>query len=185
MKTKNEIRKELKALIAELTPEEKRIQSTLRCEKLLHDPGILTAKSLGIYLPLPDEPDLRPALQILLEKGMRIALPYPEKSEPALVPFDRPWAFHWITDLTPIQNGPWNLPFPEAGEQVAATELDIILVPGRGFTPQGQRIGRGKGYYDRLLADHQGRRIGMGFSCQLRDSLPEEPHDIPLTEIWT
>ncbi|MDF3130277.1 5-formyltetrahydrofolate cyclo-ligase [Kiritimatiellaeota bacterium B1221] len=184
MKTKNKIRQELKALIGRLSPEEKQHQSSLLCDKLLQDPGILSAKTLGIFLPLPDEPDLRPAFQILLEHGTRIALPFPRKSDADISVRGPLWSFHWIHDLAQTRTGPWNLTFPEAGGQVNVTELDTVLIPGRGFTLQGNRIGRGKGYYDRLLKNHQGRRIGIGFSCQLREHLPVEPHDIPLTEIW-
>ena len=185
MKTKNEIRKELKAAIGELSTEEKQQQSTHLCERLLSDPGILSAKTLGIYLPLADEPDLRPALTTLMQRGLQIALPFPGKSDTGIPAGDLPWHFHWITDLRSTQTGLWKLDFPEAGEQVNASALEVILVPGRGFTTQGQRIGRGKGYYDRLLQDHQGQRIGIGFSCQLRDTLPVEPHDILLSEVWT
>lgn len=178
MKTKTELRRELKAAIGALSAEEKTRQSARLCERLLADPEIRRLNTLGIYLPLPDEPDLRPALRILLQKGVQLALPFPG-------PENSQWGFHWVHSLTPAGHGPWGLPFPEAGSPAPVSELQTILVPGRGFTPEGTRLGRGKGYYDRLLAGHAGRRVGIGFNCQRLKTLPEEGHDISLTEVWT
>jgi 5-formyltetrahydrofolate cyclo-ligase len=64
---------------------------------------------------------------------------------------------------------------------------DVIVVPGTAFTARGERIGQGGGWYDRFLP---GRRadavtIGIGFSPQLVDSLPTEPHDVILDCIVT
>jgi len=52
-----------------------------------------------------------------------------------------------------------------------------VLVPGVGFTRTGQRLGQGKGFYDRVLADHRGHTIGIAFACQVVEILPCEPHD--------
>ena len=59
-------------------------------------------------------------------------------------------------------------------------ELDLLLVPGVAFTAGGLRCGRGKGYYDRYLAQSGFRavKIGVCFAHQLVDALPAEPHDI-------
>lgn len=177
MKSKTEIRRELKASLAEMTAEEQKAASARLCERLLSDPGILAAASLGIFLPLPNEPDLRPALQQLMQQGCRLALPFLEEKSA--------WHFHWISNLQGAPTGPWGLQMPDAGELVQAEELDAVLVPGYGFTREGQRIGRGKGIYDRLLEGCRTRSIGIAFHCQLRDDLPMEDHDIRLTEVWS
>ena len=176
MNSKTEARKELKKSLSLLSVADKSSASTRLCEKLLQDPRIAKANTLGIFLPLPDEPDLRPALTLLHQKGCRLALPFPSTVSH--------WDFHWIQDVKGSLDGPWGLELPEQGPKTKTQALEIILVPGRGFTPLGQRIGRGKGIYDRLLNNTNSITIGIGFACQLRDSLPSEPHDVLLSEVW-
>lgn len=53
----------------------------------------------------------------------------------------------------------------------------VILVPGLSFSKSGQRLGRGKGFYDRYLANFKGVTVGVCFDLQIRDSLPVEKHD--------
>jgi 5-formyltetrahydrofolate cyclo-ligase len=64
---------------------------------------------------------------------------------------------------------------------------DLILVPGLGFTRDGRRLGRGGGFYDRLLAASSFRAftMGVGFDVQLVPALPVEPHDRRLDAIAT
>lgn len=57
---------------------------------------------------------------------------------------------------------------------------DICLIPGLGFSPKGERLGRGKGFYDRFLQSFSGLKIGLGFSEQVRDEIPTEAHDVLL-----
>ena len=55
---------------------------------------------------------------------------------------------------------------------VPLNALDLILVPGVGFAPDGRRLGRGKGYYDRLLAGFQGTKCGIAFDWQVAMEIP-------------
>ncbi|MDQ0508108.1 5-formyltetrahydrofolate cyclo-ligase family protein [Aedoeadaptatus ivorii] len=57
---------------------------------------------------------------------------------------------------------------------------DLILTPGLAFDREGHRLGYGGGYYDRFFQSHGGFRLGIGFSEQLTDALPADPHDLPL-----
>ncbi len=68
-----------------------------------------------------------------------------------------------------------------------AQALDAVLVPGLGFSPDGARIGYGGGYYDRFLATlrEDALRIGVCYECQVRDRLPTEQHDVPMTHLIT
>ena len=63
------------------------------------------------------------------------------------------------------------------GPAVLPSGVDVILVPGLGFSHDGRRIGQGGGYYDRLLPLVRGLKIGVAFSCQMADQIPIEPHD--------
>lgn len=54
---------------------------------------------------------------------------------------------------------------------------DLIVVPGLAFTKEGERLGRGAGYFDRYLENFKGTRVGVCFELQLREQLPSEGHD--------
>jgi len=64
---------------------------------------------------------------------------------------------------------------------------DVVIVPGLAFTPHGDRLGQGGGWYDRFLADVRPdcRTIGVGFAEQIVDTLPVEVHDIRLDHVVT
>jgi 5-formyltetrahydrofolate cyclo-ligase len=68
---------------------------------------------------------------------------------------------------------------------VAMNRLDLALVPGLAFDARGHRLGRGKGFYDRLLAGFPGRTVGVAFDFQVVAQVPVEPHDIALNAVVT
>ncbi|MDH7504125.1 MAG: 5-formyltetrahydrofolate cyclo-ligase, partial [Verrucomicrobiota bacterium] len=64
-------------------------------------------------------------------------------------------------------------------------ELDFVLVPGLGFDATGARLGRGKGYYDRILAGVRGKRCGVAMDWQVVESIPASAHDMKVDFILT
>jgi 5-formyltetrahydrofolate cyclo-ligase len=76
---------------------------------------------------------------------------------------------------------------PISGKPVPIDLIDLVIVPGLGFTPAGLRIGRGLGFYDRFLAqsDFIGRSCGLAFETQVIESLPALDHDMPLSMLVT
>jgi 5-formyltetrahydrofolate cyclo-ligase len=69
---------------------------------------------------------------------------------------------------------------PAEGETETTENLDGFLVPGLAFSKKGQRVGRGKGFYDRTLARATGLKVGVCYSYQLFTELPVEDHDIQM-----
>lgn len=70
--------------------------------------------------------------------------------------------------------------------EISPEKIDLALIPGVAFDRQGGRLGYGRGYFDRLLAQVPPTvpRVGLGFACQLaNEPIPTEPHDIPLTHL--
>ena len=69
------------------------------------------------------------------------------------------------------------------------SSLDVIFVPGCGFDAAGNRLGYGKGFYDRLLAEMPGgaktKKVGLAFTFQLAQAVPAEAHDVPMDAIIT
>lgn len=70
---------------------------------------------------------------------------------------------------------------------VEAKELDVVIVPGLVFDEKNNRLGRGKGFYDRFLStlDPRVRKVGLAFSFQVVPSIPTESHDVPMDLVLT
>ncbi|MCF7821642.1 MAG: 5-formyltetrahydrofolate cyclo-ligase [Mariprofundaceae bacterium] len=98
---------------------------------------------------------------------------------------------HWfgITGSTEWIKGAFGIEEPASGHDWADEESPaILLCPLVGFDRSGNRLGMGKGCFDRWLAKHQQRItsiIGLAFSCQEIASIPSESHDVPLHTIIT
>jgi len=73
----------------------------------------------------------------------------------------------------------------EGTPEADSNQIDAVLVPGLTFSPDGARLGHGKGYYDRLLASMRDDclRIGIVFDNLVVDQLPTEDHDVPMTHL--
>ena len=67
---------------------------------------------------------------------------------------------------------------------VAPEQLDLLIIPALAFDSEGYRLGRGKGYYDRYLAQTKARRIGVSFGLLRPRHLPTEPWDLPMDRVY-
>ncbi len=93
-----------------------------------------------------------------------------------------------LTDWDNLEVGAYNIlePKQESIEQVDVESIDLIIVPGVVFDESGNRIGHGKGYYDRLLNDSQNiPNIGLAFELQMIDNIESEKHDEKIDVIIT
>ena len=129
---------------------------------------------------MPDEIDLLPLLERALAEGKTVALP-------RFVPETGVYAAGRITDLA-RDCAPGKLGILEPAARCtpfALKLLDLALVPGVGFDAAGHRLGRGAGYFDRILAQVAGTKCGVAFDQQMVQQIPAEPHDISLNCILT
>jgi 5-formyltetrahydrofolate cyclo-ligase len=135
------------------------------------EPGLV----LG-FAPLRREPDWTSAIST----GWQVALPRVEGEK---------LIFHRVASLAELKPGSHGAREPAADERtrVFATNATVVLVPGVAFDLAGARLGRGGGFYDRLLAHPHfaARRIAVCFACQLVERVPVEPHDVEVDEIVT
>ena len=93
-----------------------------------------------------------------------------------------------LTNWNNLEVGTYNIlePKQESIKEIPVESIDLILVPGVVFDIHGNRIGHGKGYYDRLLNDTQSvPHIGLAFEIQIVDAVPTEGHDLPVDIIVT
>ncbi len=93
----------------------------------------------------------------------------------------------WRTD-DPLHRGMYGMPEPVCPRWEPAVSLDIVLVPGRAFTRDGVRMGRGGGHYDRFLQGAwavRAAKVALALECQLIDARIREAHDVRMSWIVT
>jgi 5-formyltetrahydrofolate cyclo-ligase len=73
---------------------------------------------------------------------------------------------------------------PKTGKLVDPAEIDFAIIPGVAFDKKGNRLGRGKGFYDRTLHKlTRAIKVGIAYEFQLIDSVPVSEHDIPVDKV--
>lgn len=124
------------------------------------------------YLPLLDEVDIRPFLTEIQE-STSIALPRCKAdSTMDFILMERTWE-------ESTKSGSFGILEPIGNRIVQPTETDLILVPGMAFNPKGERLGRGKGFYDKYLSGYGPvHTLGICRSYQLMEEIPIESWDL-------
>jgi 5-formyltetrahydrofolate cyclo-ligase len=168
--TKTAIRREMRSRLAGLGPERAEKSQAIVAAIAAH-PGIVNRGRIALFSPLPSEPDV---------EGLWKLAPGPF-CYPRIVQSEM--EFVDAGSMADLTTSSWH---PEIREHVhpdapavAPAAIAVILVPGLAFTPGGQRLGRGGGYYDRYLAALPAGtlKIGVCFGFQIVGALPTEPHD--------
>lgn len=178
--TKSEIRAQLRQRIRELPPGARDEGSAKLRERIRLHPHWRFARCVLLFAPREDEPDIWPLLQTALDEGKEVALP---AFDPLIEAYGARRIERPATDLA---TGRYGIREPSQGcLNVPLPRLDLVLVPGLGFTTDGARLGRGAGFYDRLLAGTNAIRFGVGLDVQIVPHLPVESHDLPMDYVLT
>ena len=162
----------MKQRLRALDPGVRALASEKICRAIALDDAWKAARLVAAFLPLPSEPQIAP---LLAQAASCIPRVRGDKCDLVLLPRG--------------VSADWRLAGPEfdALRAVDPARVDLILVPGLAFTADGHRLGRGGGYYDRLLAilPPHTRRIGVCFATQIVAELPMEPHDQRVERVVT
>ena len=178
--SKSKWRKHFREQVLHLTLAERADASARLCQLLETRPEWRQARSVFLFVPTPDEPDILPLAQAALAAGKIVTFP---RHCPNNDSYEAARVADLARELTPGQFG---IPEPRAEcPQFPLNELDFSLVPGIGFALDGGRLGRGRGYFDRLLAAIPGFKCGVAFDCQVTPEFTLEPHDVCLDCILT
>lgn len=182
---KKDIRNRIREWRNSLTEEEIERKSEIIIDKLLELPAINEAKSIMAYFEYRSEVRTFRLLQELLDRGKNLVLPASDFDDHKIIPC-------LVRDIEKelIIHGKLGImePDPKTAEKIDIKKIDLILVPGLVFDRSGNRIGYGKGYYDRFLSRYNGhspKTIGLAFEEQLIDSIPTLEHDTRLDGIVT
>jgi 5-formyltetrahydrofolate cyclo-ligase len=180
---KRDLRRDQRHALRDTCPEHRAALASAILESLLNwlasrPPGLLLA-----YAPLADEPALHSLPARARTLGWSTALPRVAVDDPLL-------RLHLAGDDFPALPGAFGQlePDPAACPEVAPAAVTIAVIPALAFDPRtGIRLGRGGGYYDRLLAapGWQAEAVGVAFPWHLLAGLPREPHDRPVDWLAT
>lgn len=161
-------------------PAERVTDSATLCRRLIEAPIWEDTRSIMFYAPMAEEPDVWPVCLHLVRQGMTVALPWFDAGSGSYVPRE---VRNPEKDLV---MGYYGIREPRASCPLHPINLlDVVLVPGVAFDLGGRRLGRGAGYYDRLLAGVRGTTCGVAFDEQISGELPVEPHDVHVNCILT
>jgi 5-formyltetrahydrofolate cyclo-ligase len=174
------VRHQLREAIRHLPPDHRAAVSPALCQRLASLPEWTLAPVILAFAPRPDEPNILPALHQAFAQHKQVGFPARDPATGLYLYREMPPELEgWIP-------GAFHLPEPPPTAPILqGNPLDFTLVPGLGFTPDGRRLGRGQGHYDRLLRSIRGFKCGVAFDAQIVDSLPTEPHDVVLDCILT
>ena len=135
------------------------------------------AQSVALVKAVDFEFDTDKVMQQAFLEGKKVLVP---KSLP-----ERQLAFYEVDKQTEYKTTKFGVKEPLSNLFLPKEEIDLIIVPGLLFSSQGYRIGFGGGFYDRYLADYQGKTCSLVFSEQLLDDWEVEKFDIPVQKIYT
>jgi 5-formyltetrahydrofolate cyclo-ligase len=175
---KAELRRRIGANLAKISLAVRTVESHELCARL--EPQLQSAHSILFYAPLPDELDVWPLLQKLLATRRTCALPAFDQETLS-------YSARSISNLeTDIFTGKFGVSEPTVTRQeIPLDQFDLVLVPGMAFDLNGNRLGRGRGFYDRILAKASGIKCGVAYDFQLLERIPIEAHDARVNFIFT
>lgn len=178
--SKAALRTQIRAHLEKMPAAERATASTEICLRLKDQEIWKSARSILFYAPLPEEPDIWPLLDDAFALGKTVALPRFAAEQ------KRYAACRIQNTHVDLQSGRFGIREPtNLCAKISLNELDLILVPGIAFDLNGHRLGRGKGFYDHLLALVRGLTCGVAFDQQIVSEIPIEPHDVRLSCILT
>lgn len=172
--TKYEVRKKIKDLRTVLNEAERQLAADAVFERLEQTAAFQLAEKILMYHSLPDELETH---RFLKKWGgiKRFFLPRVNGVNLELLPYDE----------SRLEIGSFHIEEPAGSDTHPVEEIEVIIVPGVAFDRNGNRLGRGKGFYDRLLCSARATKIGVGYEFQLVDALPAEEHDIKMDMVIT
>lgn len=180
MNEKQQMRARMLAMRCELRPEELAGASEGILRQLLAMPIFRKAIRVAAYLSLPTELPMGGLIRFCYGQGQSVSVPAWRQAE-------HDYAFAALDPAAHLTLGPMRVMEPEAKRWTPTESVDVFLVPGLAFDARGGRLGRGKGFYDRLLGSARPDSIRIGICCewQVVPAVPTDAHDVRMDVIVT
>ncbi len=157
-----------------------RAEAAMRLAEMAGAVAVEPAAIVSGFFPIRSEMDIRPLMFAFAANGARLCLP--------VIVDKQTIVFRELARGAPLVETGFGTIGP--GPEAAVLEPEVMLVPLAAFDYRGHRIGYGAGYYDRYIAGLHAagkgpRLIGIAFDCQQVERVPDETHDIALSQILT
>ncbi len=174
MTSKNELRREIKSILSNLSLSDHKKNSSLVSENLLEFLRQISKSqfpnsipTFGFYAPINNEADIFAAKQVQ-EKSFSLAFPYGASGD---------MSFRICSPENLEESDVFGVTIlsPRATDKIVLPE--VLVIPGLAFSRDGHRLGRGKGYYDRYLESFSGIKVGVCYEEQMRSEVPCDEHD--------
>ncbi len=167
---KHVLRNEVRRRKAQFSPNELAAKSREVIARLEANALFQSAQTVMLYWSLPDEVCTHQLIARILGQK-RVILPVVVGND--IRPVE-------LISLDQLHEGAFRIQEPSS-DKVFSEKIDLIVLPGMAFAPDGSRLGRGRGYYDRFLAANSSvPTIGLAFDFQIFPTLPIEPHDVKI-----
>lgn len=177
------LRRRFRDLLAGMTDVDRHAKSVSACTLLSTTPEFAAASVVMLYLSTAMEVDTAPLALKCWQAGKAVVVPKVSWDQRRMLPIE-------IASLQAgLTAGAHGIREPDAntGKPIPTDLIDLVVVPGLGFSETGYRIGRGMGFYDRFLAQPEfvGVSCGLAFSDQVVPEMPVLDHDVPLSMLVT
>lgn len=173
---KSDLRTLVRMQKRQFTEQQLRELSAPIIQRLLALPAVHQAKTILMYYSLPDEVDTHRALDLLIGAGKNVLLP--------VVVSETRMELHRYTGPQDLQGGFFDIMEPIGERFTDYGQIDVAVVPGMAFDTRGNRLGRGKGYYDRFLSQlPHTYKIGICFPFQKLPGIPTDDNDVKMDEV--
>ena len=179
---KNDLREKVLALLRGQKEEKRLEKSSIIQKKLFNMDEFAKASHILFYASTDEEVITTHMITESLKLGKTVGLPYIDSTSSTILP-------RVIQDFkNDIEIGPYEIKQPRIKPNNEMSSIDMVIVPGVAFDLEGNRLGRGGGYYDRFLSSlsKQTITVGLAYDVQMFDHLPSlQDHDIPVMHILT
>lgn len=163
-----------------LSKKEVKEKSRLIAQAFTELPEFAQAKTAMFYYGIENEPETREIIEKALEMGKKVSLPVTDFEKRTMKTIE-------ISSTNELKENKFGLVEPVGEKKVEANSLDLIVMPGVAFDREGNRIGRGKGFYDSMLRKTNTGviLIGLCFEENLEENIPSQSHDVKMNIIVT
>lgn len=171
---KNEIRRKARARKSMLTNGEMLRAAESVWQQLEELAAFMVAEKVLMYHSLPDELNTHGFLD-KWHSRKQLFLPRVNGVNLDILPYHQ----------SCTHPGAFNIEEPDGSDTTDVADIELIVVPAMAYDRRGNRVGRGKGFYDRLLSHSKALKVGVAYDCQMMDSIDADPTDVPVDIIIT
>lgn len=177
---KEELRNSFLRLRNQISEEAHRKCSDDITRRLKDSPAYNRTKYVHCYVSINErkEVDTHPLIQEMLTGDKQTIVPVTNFRSGTLTHIK-------LNSYDELETNKWGVPEPGSGKEIAIEQLDLIVVPMVAGDPQCNRLGYGKGFYDRFLSQVDCPKIGLLYECCIAEYIPTEEFDVKLDQILT